>query len=127
VAIIDANPSLSTASRAALATAASLAASHKLTVLFLDEEAASEQTQEQAGERAKRVQGQLSELGMKDVSFLQEALEAPSSGQGSVAVGEAADNVGADLVVISSAAVHEKHVDANLLAEFVNATVLLLP
>lgn len=42
-------------------------------------------------------------------------------------MGEAADSVGADLVVLSTAVVHEKHVDANLLAEFVPAPVLLLP
>lgn len=139
VAIIDANPALGTASRTALATGASLASSHKLTVLFLDEQAAGEdgaggagagggadKARERTADRAKRVRGQLSELGMDDVDVLEEEIEA-NSGQGSVAVGEAADSCGADLVVLSAAAVHDKRVDANLLAEFVPAPVLLVP
>jgi hypothetical protein len=35
--------------------------------------------------------------------------------------------VGADLVLLSSEAVHGKLVDANLLAEFVSCPLLLLP
>jgi hypothetical protein len=54
-------------------------------------------------------------------------VEAASVGKGSVAVGEVADNIEADLVVLSTAAIHEKHVDGNLLAEFVPCPVLLLP
>ena len=72
------------------------------------------------------VQQQLQDRGLVNVKILEESIE-HSSGKGSVAVGEAADEVDADLVVLSTAAVHEKHVDANLLAEFVNAPVLLLP
>lgn len=37
-------------------------------------------------------------------------MEAASVGKGSVAVGEVADNIEADLVVLSTAAIHEKHV-----------------
>jgi hypothetical protein len=121
VAIIDSNPALSTASRSALATAAAFAAGGKLTCLFLDD-----QGKEVDGSRIQMVQRQLEEKGFTNVNFMEEAIQ-HSSGQGSVAVGEAADSVGADLVVLSSAAVHEKHVDANLLAEFVPAPVLLLP
>lgn len=121
VAIIDSNPTLSTASRSALATAAAFAARGKLTCLFLDD-----QGKEVDGSRIQLIQRQLEEKGFSNVHFMEEAIE-HSSGQGSVAVGEAADSVGADLVVLSSAAVHEKHVDANLLAEFVPAPVLLLP
>lgn len=114
-----------------------------------------------------------------EAAFVEEEVEAASVGKGSVAVGEVADNVEADLVVLSTAggrrgaaqtegarshgrlsrrpslacaaagqppvrdllgvdmprharlpaaaAVHEKHVDANLLAEFVPCPVLLLP
>lgn len=46
---------------------------------------------------------------------------------GSVLVGDVADEISADLLVISSEAVHTKQVDANLLAEFVPCPVLLLP
>jgi hypothetical protein len=41
--------------------------------------------------------------------------------------GDVADEIRADLVVLHSEAVHAKHVDANLLAEFVPCPVLLLP
>lgn len=68
----------------------------------------------------------MEQKGIKDIKFLEETIE-HSSGQGSVAVGEVADTIQADLVVLSSATVHEHHVDANLLAEFVPAPVLLLP
>ena len=67
----------------------------------------------------------LEALGLSDVAILEEKIE--DKGKGSVAVGEAADTFSADLVVLSSSAVHEKHVDANLLAEFVPAPLLLLP
>ena len=50
-----------------------------------------------------------------------------AQGKGSVAVGEVADSLSADLVVLSSEAVHAKRADANLLAEFVPCPVLLLP
>ena len=121
VAIIDSNPALSTASRTALATAASLAGKGHLTCLFLDDEG-----KEIDPSRTQMVQKQLEERGIGKVSILEESIE-HSVGKGSVAVGEAADEVGADLVVLSTAAVHDKHVDANLLAEFVPAPVLLLP
>ena len=121
VAIIDSNPALSTSSRQALASAASLATT-ALTVLFLDDEGKPIDTS-----RAQMVQKQLEEHGLgTKISILEESIE-HSSGKGSVAVGEAADACSADLVVLSSAAVHDKHVDANLLAEFVPAPVLLLP
>ncbi|PNH11595.1 hypothetical protein TSOC_001567 [Tetrabaena socialis] len=41
--------------------------------------------------------------------------------------GDFADEISADMVVLSSEAVHAKHVDANQLAEFVSCPVLLLP
>lgn len=42
-------------------------------------------------------------------------------------LGDLADEVGADLLVVPSEAVHAKHVDANQLAEFVSCPLLLLP
>lgn len=41
--------------------------------------------------------------------------------------GEVADEVEADMLVLDSQAVHNKAIDANLLAEFVSCPVLLLP
>jgi hypothetical protein len=44
-----------------------------------------------------------------------------------VLVGDVADEVEAELLVLSSQAVHSKYVDANQLAEFVPCPILLLP
>jgi len=123
VAIVDNNPLLSTASRTAVDTAASLANHGHLTVMFLDD---NDVQKEASPTRIELMQRQLEDRNLGELSFIEEKIE-PSSGNGSVAVGEAADTLGADLVVLSTAAVHERHVDANLLAEFVPAPVLLLP
>jgi hypothetical protein len=42
-------------------------------------------------------------------------------------IGEVADELELDLVVLSMEAIHSKHVDGNLLAEFIPCPVLLLP
>lgn len=42
-------------------------------------------------------------------------------------IGEVADDLNLDLVVLSMEAIHSKHVDANLLAEFIPCPVMLLP
>lgn len=65
----------------------------------------------------------LHEAGCSDAEILEKSI--PESG--SVLVGDVADEIEADLVLVSSEAVHTKQVDANLLAEFVPCPVLLLP
>ncbi len=126
---MDSNPELSTASRSALASAAALTPlDSRLSVLFVDE-APAEGAPAAAADghgRARLVSEELARLGLVDVKCLEETVAA-GGGRGAVAVGEAADSIGADLVVVASAAVHDKHVDANLLAEMVDAPVLLLP
>ncbi|KAM7260735.1 hypothetical protein ACFE04_026210 [Oxalis oulophora] len=42
-------------------------------------------------------------------------------------IGEVADELNLDLVVMSMEAIHSKHVDANLLAEFIPCPVIFLP
>ena len=64
----------------------------------------------------------LHEAGCEKADILEKSMES-----GSVLVGDVADEIEADLVLISSEAVHTKQVDANLLAEFVPCPVLLLP
>ena len=44
-----------------------------------------------------------------------------------ISAGDVADEIGADLIILSSAAIHGKHVDANLLAEFVPCPMVLMP
>jgi hypothetical protein len=130
VALVNSNgASLSTASRSTLDTAALLAKQgNKLTVMFLDEvpDQGGAPKTEAALARAQQVEEELAAKGLQDVAFIEETIE-QSGGKGSVAVGEAVDSVGADLVVLHSAAVHDHMLDANLLAEFCDAPLLLLP
>ena len=68
------------------------------TVMFVDE--AGQQVSQQ---RLQLVQAELQRRDLTDVSFVEEEVEAASVGKGSVAVGEVADSVSADLVVLSTA------------------------
>ncbi len=121
--LLDANAqNLSSDSKSALSVAAGLAmASGKLTVVFLDDGAAGGRDEAERGE----MKSALETLGLSEVRILEERIE--DKGKGSVAVGEAADTFSADVVVVSSSAVHDGHLDANLLVEFVPAPLLLLP
>lgn len=42
-------------------------------------------------------------------------------------IAEVADDLELDLVVLSMEAIHSKHVDGNLLAEFIPCPILMLP
>ena len=66
--------------------------------MFVDE-----QGQQVSEKRLQLVQGELASRGLEGVSFVEEEVEAASVGKGSVAVGEVADNLEADLVVLSTA------------------------
>lgn len=131
VALVDSNPYLSSNSQGAVAASADLANAHKsskITFLLIDEPGKS--SGDSAGAdpslRIKTVNWHLRERGC-DTQF--DMLERPvgEKGAASALVGDVADEVGADLLVLSSSGVHDKHVDANLLAEFVSCPVLLLP
>lgn len=126
--LINTNSTLSTAARSTLDTAALLAQQgNKITIMFLDEVPCDEEEAKAAMvARAQRVQEELANRGLNDVSIIEETIE-QSKQRGAVAVGEAVDSVGADLVLMHSAAIHDSFVDANLLAEFCDASVLLLP
>jgi hypothetical protein len=65
----------------------------------------------------------LREKGVEEFQVLQRATKQPAS----VLIGDVADEVSADMVLVSSDAVHAKHVDANQLAEFVACPLLMLP
>lgn len=54
-------------------------------------------------------------------------LEQKVSSPASVLVGDVADEIMADLLLLSAEAVHSKFVDANQLAEFVSCPILLIP
>ncbi|GLI67709.1 hypothetical protein VaNZ11_011977 [Volvox africanus] len=120
--ILDANPFLSDGSRTAVATAALLAKQYrsKVTVLVVDEPG-TENTD--PTRRLESISWHLKDRGCEDFEVVERAITSPAS----VLVGDVADEISADMVVLSSEAVHAKHVDANQLAEFVSCPVLLLP
>lgn len=123
LALIDSNPYLSDGSRSAITAAGDLAKQHdsSVTVLVVDEPG-------KAGELAVRagvINTALAEAGASRVDILEKQLAGESGG--SALLGDVADEIGADLLVISSEVVHAKHVDANLLAEFCSAPILMLP
>lgn len=67
----------------------------------------------------------LSEGGFQEFRVLERLGE--GSSKPTAIIGEVADDLNLDLVVLSMEAIHSKHVDANLLAEFIPCPVLLLP
>lgn len=131
VALVDSNPYLGSNSQGAIAAGADLALAHrsdKITVLLIDEpgESSGASAGADASVRVKTVAWHLRERGCQtEFDFLERPMG--EKGAASALVGEVADDVGADLVVLSSQGVHERHIDANLLAEFVSVPVLLLP
>jgi hypothetical protein len=131
VALIDSNPYLDANSQSAVAAAADLARAHaseKISFVLVDEPGRSsgESAGADASVRLRTVAWHLRERGCETPFDL---LERPvgEKGAASALVGDVADEVGADLLLLSSAGVHAGHVDANLLAEFVSCPVLLLP
>lgn len=121
LALFDANPYLSDGSKQATAMAAEIASTYKsrMTVLLVDEKS----LEGDAVTRMDVLTGQLKEAGCTDFQVVDQI--APASA--SAALGDVADEQGADLLLLSCDAVHSKAVDANLLAEFVPCPIMLLP
>ncbi|TYH78686.1 hypothetical protein ES332_D03G006700v1 [Gossypium tomentosum] len=122
--ITDRNPYLSEGTRQAAATTAALAKKNgaEITVVVIDEKQ-KESLPEHETQLAS-VRWHLSESGFKEFKLLERL------GEGSrptAIIGEVADDLNLDLVVMIMEAIHSKHVDANLLAEFIPCPVLLLP
>ncbi|GMH39300.1 hypothetical protein BSKO_07198 [Bryopsis sp. KO-2023] len=120
LAIADSNPYLSEGSRDALVTTAMMAVTHqsKLTVLMVDPPGVSV-----TDVRYELLSRELQGIGCESFHLLSRDLDTKCS----AVVGDVADEIGADLVVMSSDTIHNKTVDANLLAEFVPCPVLLVP
>ncbi|XP_075091303.1 uncharacterized protein LOC107826763 isoform X2 [Nicotiana tabacum] len=122
--ITDRNPYLSEGSRQAAATAAALAKKYgaDITVVVIDEKE-KEAVPEHETQLAS-IRWHLSEGGYQEFKLLERL------GEGSkptAIIGEIADEMNLDVVIMSMEAIHSKHVDANLLAEFIPCPVLLLP
>ncbi|XP_021714058.1 uncharacterized protein LOC110682120 [Chenopodium quinoa] len=122
--ITDRNPYLSEGTRQAAATTAALAKKYgaDITVVVIDDK--SKESHPEHETQLGSIRWHLSEGGFQEFKLLEKL------GEGSkptAIIGEVADDLNLDLVVLSMEAIHSKHVDANLLAEFIPCPVLLLP
>ncbi|XP_047311538.1 uncharacterized protein LOC124914950 [Impatiens glandulifera] len=122
--ITDRNPYLSEGTRQAAATTAALAKKYgaDITVVVIDEKL--KELLPGHDTQLSSIRWHLSEGGYQEFKVLEKL------GEGSkptAIIGEVADDLNLDLVVLSMEAIHSKHVDANLLAEFIPCPVLLLP
>ncbi|KAH1081972.1 hypothetical protein J1N35_021733 [Gossypium stocksii] len=122
--ITDRNPYLSEGTRQAAATTAALAKNYgaDITVVVIDEKQKEELPVH--GTQLSSIRWHLSQGGFKEFKLLERL------GEGSKAtaiIAEVADDLNLDLVVMSMKAIRSKHVDANLLVEFIPCPVLFLP
>ncbi|CAH9098517.1 unnamed protein product [Cuscuta epithymum] len=122
--ITDQNPYLSEGSRQAAATTAALAKKYgaNITVVVIGENEKASQPQHET--QLSSIRWHLSEGGFQEFNILERLGEGKKP---TAIIGEVADEMNLDLVVLSMDAIHSKHVDANLLAEFIPCPVLLLP
>jgi len=106
-----------------------------MTVLVVDEQVSPDSgsapaDQSKLQQQAGKIASTLTSMGIKFDIVERQVVGSQAKdaeGRSSVVVGEVADEVEADLLVLHSQAVHQKCLDANLLAEFVSCPVLLLP
>ncbi|KAI7727344.1 hypothetical protein M8C21_002435 [Ambrosia artemisiifolia] len=122
--ITDRNPYLSEGTRQAAATTAALAKKYgaDITVVVIDEKL--KESIPEHDTQLSSIRWHLSEGGFQEFKLLERL------GEGSkptAIIGEIADDMNLDLVIMSMEAIHSKHVDANLLAEFIPCPVILLP
>ncbi|KAK9285730.1 hypothetical protein L1049_024929 [Liquidambar formosana] len=122
--ITDRNPYLSEGTRQAAATTAALAKKYgaDITVVVIDEKEKESLPEHDA--QLTSIRWHLSEGGFQEFRLLERL---GGGNKPTAIIGEVADDLNLDLAVISMEAIHSKHVDANLLAEFLPCPVLLLP
>lgn len=122
--ITDRNPYLSEGSRQAAATAAAMAKKYgaDITVVVIDEK--EKEAYPEHDTQLASIRWHLSEGGYQEFKLLERLGE---GSQPTAIIGEIADDMNLDMVIMSMEAIHSKHVDANLLAEFIPCPVLLLP
>uniref|UniRef100_A0A7N2M1F3 Uncharacterized protein n=1 Tax=Quercus lobata TaxID=97700 RepID=A0A7N2M1F3_QUELO len=108
----------------AVATTAALAKKYgaDITVVVIDERQKESLPEHET--QLSSIRWHLSEGGFEEFKLLERLGEGNKS---TAIIGEVADDLNLDLVVISMEAIHSKHVDANLLAEFIPCPVILLP
>ncbi|PKA46159.1 hypothetical protein AXF42_Ash015451 [Apostasia shenzhenica] len=122
--ITDRNPYLSEGTRQAAATTTSLAKKYgaDITVVVIDEKP--KESIAEHDSQLSSIRWHLSEGGFTEFRLLERLGEGKKP---TAVIGEVADDLNLDLVILSMEAIHSKHVDGNLLAEFIPCPVLLLP
>ncbi|CAL9072392.1 unnamed protein product [Musa acuminata var. zebrina] len=122
--ITDRNPYLSEGTRQAAATTTALAKKYgaNITVVVIDDKPKESIPQHDA--QLSSIRWHLSEGGFKEFGLMERLGEGKMP---TAIIGEIADDLNLDLVVLSMEAIHSKYVDGNLLAEFIPCPVLLLP
>ncbi|KAJ6838160.1 uncharacterized protein M6B38_319775 [Iris pallida] len=122
--ITDRNAYLSEGTRQAAATTSALAKKYgaDITVVVIDDKPKDSNPEHDA--QLSSIRWHLSEGGFKEFGLIERLGEGKKP---TVIIGEVADDLNLDLVVLSMEAIHSKHVDGNLLAEFIPCPVLLLP
>ncbi|KAM6564268.1 hypothetical protein CsatB_024266 [Cannabis sativa] len=122
--ITDRKPFLSEGTRQAIGTTASLAKKYgaDITVVVIDERPKDSLPEHE--NQLSSIRWHLSEGGFQEFKLLEKLGDGTKP---TAIIGEVADDLNLDLVVISMEAIHSKHVDANLLAEFIPCPVILLP
>ncbi|XP_010266857.1 PREDICTED: uncharacterized protein LOC104604277 isoform X2 [Nelumbo nucifera] len=122
--ITDRNPYLSDGTRLAAATTAALAKKYgaDITVVVIDENP--KESFPEHDTQLSSIRWHLSEGGFQEFKLIERLGE---GNKPTAIIGEVADDLNLDLVVISMEAIHSKLIDANLLAEFIPCPVLLLP
>ncbi|CAH2043024.1 unnamed protein product [Thlaspi arvense] len=122
--VIDRNPYLSEGTRQAAATTTSLANKYgaDITVVVIDEEKRESSSEHET--QVSNIRWHLSEGGFSEFKLLERLGEGKKA---TAVIGEVADELKMELVVMSMEAIHSKFIDANLLAEFIPCPVLLLP
>ncbi|XP_073294312.1 uncharacterized protein [Primulina huaijiensis] len=122
--VIDRNPYLSEGTKQAAATTAALAKKYgaEITVIVIDEK--EKESLSEHDTQLASIRWHLSEGGYKEFKLLERLGE---GNKPTAILGEVADELNMDLVVMSLEPIHSKHIDANLLVEFIPCPVLLLP
>ncbi|URD95464.1 protein of CLR family [Musa troglodytarum] len=122
--ITDRNPYLSEGTRQAAATTTALAKKYgaNITVVVIDDKPKESIPEHDA--QLSCIRWHLSEGGFKEFGLMERLGEGKMP---TAIIGEVADDLNLDLVVLSMEAIHSKYVDGNLLAEFIPCPVLLLP
>ncbi|KAJ3690797.1 hypothetical protein LUZ61_019961 [Rhynchospora tenuis] len=122
--ITDRNPYLSEGTRQAAATTTSLAKKYgaDITVVVIDDKP--KESIPEHDTQISSIRWHLSEGGFKEFGLMERLGEGKLP---TAIIGEVADELNLDMVVLSMESIHSKHVDANLLAEFIPCPVLLLP